>query len=187
VEIAELVLEYVKVVAWPLVVVAGLFMFRRTIRSVLKRITEASGFGATLKLVTESIEVAERSEDIPAVEGADENGAYDGGRVPLHPIYVSNLDEVQRIYGELLISAAAAIERSGAEVGALPTLEKAAKRLHSMDLIDDVSAEVAVRLERLRRDVTSSPGLTLTREVLDNYRKAAAALGPVLNNVGRNG
>lgn len=83
-KVATLVLEYLKVVAWPIVVLILAFAFKGTIVDVLSRIREASGFGAkfvmTQRLEHEARELNEklvpeldqdRTAQSPADEGAE--------------------------------------------------------------------------------------------------------------------
>ncbi|WP_146114327.1 hypothetical protein [Microbacterium sp. MYb72] len=82
---ALLLLEYLKVVAWPLVVIVLAFAYKRTIVDVLSRIREASGFGGKVVL-TQRLEhdarelnekpVPELEQDAadPSAQGEDDPG-----------------------------------------------------------------------------------------------------------------
>lgn len=56
----EIVLEYLKVLAWPIVVTAMLLVFRRTIADFLKRVVKVEGAGISAEL-TEGAEAKARS------------------------------------------------------------------------------------------------------------------------------
>lgn len=79
---AALLLEYLKVVAWPLVVLILAFAFKGTIVDVLSRIREASGFGAKI-VMTQRLEHEARELNEKLVPELDQDptahGLADGG------------------------------------------------------------------------------------------------------------
>lgn len=77
-EIARLVLEYVRVLTWPLVVFVGLCLFTPDVKNVLKRLREASWGNASAKFEdaareaeAQSIQVKEASVENPGDESAE--------------------------------------------------------------------------------------------------------------------
>jgi len=66
-EIAQLILEYIEVLAWPLVVLAIVLLFRRQIESVIKRLEKADlPGGVSLSLRAEILEAKKISEKVIA-------------------------------------------------------------------------------------------------------------------------
>lgn len=63
-EVAKLVLEFVRVLAWPVVAVAALWIFGPNLRTVLGRLTEASWGGAAVKFAAEVKELGEEAESV---------------------------------------------------------------------------------------------------------------------------
>lgn len=61
VDIAELVLRYVRALAWPLAVVVIVVLFRHTIRATVSRLTELSGAGVSAKFQSEAESMAVRA------------------------------------------------------------------------------------------------------------------------------
>ncbi|WP_284982461.1 hypothetical protein [Arthrobacter sp. efr-133-TYG-118] len=76
-DIALLVLEFLKVLAWPGVVLAGLWTFRDQIRHILHRVKEAAFGGATISFAENTSELSEMVERIP-----NELKKKDEGSVP---------------------------------------------------------------------------------------------------------
>jgi hypothetical protein len=66
-ETAKLILEYIKVLAWPLVVLVIVFIFRRQIESIVKRLEKADlPGGVSLSLRAEILEAKRISEKVIA-------------------------------------------------------------------------------------------------------------------------
>ena len=82
-EIAELVLKYLQSLAWPLVALASVLVFRSELSALFARVTEASAFGATLKLEKTAERAAAASEELPELAGTNVPAA-DSPRPPSH-------------------------------------------------------------------------------------------------------
>ncbi|MEO0457553.1 MAG: hypothetical protein AAF152_13380 [Cyanobacteria bacterium P01_A01_bin.114] len=66
-EIAKLVLEYLKVLAWPLVILSIVLIFRRQIESLIKRLEKADlPGGVSISLRAEILEAKKLSEQVIA-------------------------------------------------------------------------------------------------------------------------
>ena len=64
--VADLVLRYLEAVEWPVVVVLMVVLFRRSIRTVLGRLSELSGAGVSAKFQTEAERLAGRAAAMSA-------------------------------------------------------------------------------------------------------------------------
>lgn len=64
-DLLDVILEYLKVLAWPAIVLTLALIFRRPIIDILERIQEASGWGAKFKLRQQIREVADDAETTP--------------------------------------------------------------------------------------------------------------------------
>ena len=64
--VADLVLRYIEAVEWPVVVVLVVVLFRRSIRTVLGRLSELSGAGVSAKFQTEAERLAGRAAALSA-------------------------------------------------------------------------------------------------------------------------
>lgn len=65
-EILDIILQYIKVLAWPIVVLILVLVYKRPIIGVLARLRKASGPGVALEL--DARELAEDAQEIAAVE-----------------------------------------------------------------------------------------------------------------------
>ena len=61
----DIILEYLKVLAWPAIVLTLALIFRRPLIDIFKRLQKASGWGAQLELRQEIREVADDSSTTP--------------------------------------------------------------------------------------------------------------------------
>ncbi|MBS0024120.1 hypothetical protein [Microbacterium paraoxydans] len=68
-ELANLLLEYLKVLAWPIAVITLALLYKRPLISVLDRLRKATGWGATLELENEARELADESAQLEIKEG----------------------------------------------------------------------------------------------------------------------
>lgn len=65
-------LDVLKVIAWPLVILVIVVVFRTEITSVLSRITKLSGLGFSAELARSAREIAEQLEDVEGREDLNE-------------------------------------------------------------------------------------------------------------------
>lgn len=67
-QVAELALEYLKVLAWPMVVFTLALLYRRPLIALLARLRKATGWGATVELADEARQLADESAQIAAIQ-----------------------------------------------------------------------------------------------------------------------
>lgn len=70
--LADLLLEYLKVIAWPLTVLALALLYKRPLIGMLGRLRKASGWGATVELENEARELADESAEIAGKTSEDQ-------------------------------------------------------------------------------------------------------------------
>ncbi|TQO20992.1 hypothetical protein FB472_2653 [Rhodoglobus vestalii] len=172
-EIAELVLRYLQALAWPGVAITGVFVFRRQLTSVFARITEASLFGASVKLQESAKRAATESEEIPELSD------------PLAKIEkVEKVKDIDAAAGSMLRSWSAiesvtekighSLGLSGQEARSVP---RVIRKLSASDLISREAANVAKDLQSIRNQVAhGAPGIELTQSVADDFVEAAEQL-----------
>lgn len=101
-QLSRLLLDYLKVIVWPAVVLTLVLVYKRPIIGVLARLRKASGLGYALELdaraLAEAAELAEATEDAAAVSGTppipDIVGADGGAPVP-DPAFPTTNNEAQ--------------------------------------------------------------------------------------------
>lgn len=74
-DILDIVLEYLKVLAWPIVVFTLALVYRRPVITLLQRLKKYSGWGQTVELVDQARDLKEDSEDILEHELTDTEAA----------------------------------------------------------------------------------------------------------------
>jgi Sec-independent protein translocase protein TatA len=107
VDVAELVLEYIKVLVWPGIAIAAILMFRTqlgefiaNIASAVKRVKKVSAPGTSLELAEFVSELSEQVEDAvqtSSTDGTDRTSA-DSGEDSLDDLTVG---KIMRIWGEI--------------------------------------------------------------------------------------
>ncbi len=188
-KIAQLVLEYVTVLAWPVVAVAALLVFRSDIKTLLSRVKKASGFGAEIELEAEARRVAAQAEQLPELPPhrmpkPDKTGV--GLDRP-----VSSLEGQTTRLGELIVAwlsvegaARSLSERLGLPPSAGPNLRRLSSELVRRDLLSTQARDVAVQLQEVRNRVIHEPdGVLLTESFISDFKDAARNLVTVLEGI----
>lgn len=180
-DVAELVLDYLKVLIWPAVVLTALLMFRNQLRSLFARIVEASGFGATLKLEQNAARAAEASEAIPELASAPEL-PQPGENEQIPPT-----DHVGRLlvtWNRLESVARNTAERLDLPPNAGRNLGVLSYQLRKRGLISDEVVGVARELQGIRnRVVHELDDLRLSPSFVNDFTEAANNLERVFRSV----
>ncbi|WP_432182051.1 hypothetical protein [Streptomyces sp. NBC_00063] len=98
-DIARLVLDYLKVLVWPIVVATALLSFRRQIRDMASRVTRLNILGNEIEAVVHSGDIAiqEALDAIPPTATAQPDDLTESWLNPTPPAPVSD-DATQRAY-----------------------------------------------------------------------------------------
>lgn len=172
-EIAELVLKFLQALVWPIVAVVAVVVFRRQLAGLFARITEASIFGATIKLEESAERAAAKSDDIPELSD------------PLaRSEPVEKINSPQAAAGSM-ISAWAAVESVTARIGQALSLtgssgrspSRIVRELYARDLISAEAFSVAQDLQSVRNQlVHGGLDLELSISAAANFVEAAEQL-----------
>ncbi|WP_353807872.1 hypothetical protein [Agromyces sp. SYSU T00194] len=180
-EIAELVLAYIKVLVWPLVVVLALLLFRRQFARMFGRVIEARGFGAMLKLTEDVAEAAEVSESLPELAEAPELPSEPAGSGPLPE------DQAGRMlfaWNRLESAAVLTARRLGLSPMASLNLGVLARELQDRDLVGAKTANLMRDLQGVRNKlVHASVDLHVGEGFADDFVDALGNLERVLRAI----
>jgi len=185
-EIAALVLEYLKVVMWPSVVVALALVYRRHLITVLERVRKASGFGASLELADRSLRLAEQSEEIPELAQAEAIADDDEG--------IANLEGegAETLMGRMVI-AWSRLERAMHDTavslelgtGGTRNLGVISSQLRAQGLIGMETERIAKSLQRLRNEIIHhADEVVLTPPVVEGFVETASNIERVIRAAG---
>ncbi|MBO3663719.1 hypothetical protein [Microbacterium stercoris] len=182
-EISAVLLEYVKVLAWPLLVLTGLIMFRSSLRDVLGRIRSASGWGGKVELDAAARKAAEDSEEIPELADAEPSPSDGGGR-----------DHPEAVLGRFIIAFAKleVVVRDTAVALHVPeaghSLRTLARKLRRLGFISAETEGLAYEVQSMRNEIIHhADRITFESGWVDNFIEATTNLERVLRSVGRKG
>jgi len=148
-ESLDLALEYLRVLAWPVVVIVAVVMFRSSIRALFTRMTKASGFGASAEFAAEVRSLAEESKQIREGEGVGEVGGTSAtqDREP-----ATNLGRMLIAWAKLEAAAEEVAERAKLRSQGGP-ISQIAIELREDGLIGAQTFHILMSLRALRNDV----------------------------------
>lgn len=180
---ALLLLEYLKVLAWPLVVLTLALLYKRPLVSVLDRLRKASGFGAILELERDSQYLAIAAVQAEAVDEAASE-AEGGGAAPpkenevtgsiaseMPGLRSQSTGEVRRTERYPLVANVERVQRSWAELEALAKEMGAELKLAPWKR---TPADVARELSALG---FGSPNIVTIAQSLDSLRQRVLLAG----------
>lgn len=180
-EIAELVLAYVKVLAWPLVALFILMIFRRQIIGLLGRVRRAKMPGFEFHIADQIRELSEQSETLPELAEAQKSTKLDSdGAVEPEPA---------TLLGRMLI-AWSDLEHAASEVAFRrgsphrTNLGVLFADLHSDGVVSLDTALVARSLQDVRNIIVHrATEAILLPDVVENFAETARNLATVLRAV----
>ncbi len=179
-------LEYVRVLAWPAVVLVAAVMFRSPVSDLLDRVVEASGFGGKLKMIEASMRraVAESKVEASAVPDTVEDAESASEIESASASVDSNIGKILVTSVFLEKEARDAVVRSGANH--VPGSFRAAVQfLHTQGLIGVESFDAAMKLADTRARVAHNVWGDLNDKIADDFVHAATNLRKVFAAIGR--
>ncbi|GLW04338.1 hypothetical protein [Streptomyces lavendulae] len=187
-EIANLVLDYLKVLIWPLVLVATVLWFRSDVSALIRRMRSLSGPGIDAEFSEEVAEVSAGAEE--AVREATPPSANIELPAPAPPPPSSNppgwdistLPYIARLSPQAgMLAAWREVEASLYEVapggGPESNVVRPAQRL--IDALTDVPEDIKLsltQLRRLRNEVAHGRGSTVSPDAAVEYVQSCAAM-----------
>jgi hypothetical protein len=180
-DIAELVLEYLKVLAWPAVVLGAVVLFRRSLIRLLGRIREASAFGATVRLEEEAEQVAEASRQIPETQDSSQNVP----QVDADPAWAASDDHALGS-GRMLLAWSRLENMAGYAASLIGadqhlSVSRVLQRLSSRGLLSAEAVGVARGLQAIRNQlVHATNDIFLTTATVNDFVTASRELAAAL-------
>lgn len=183
-DIADIVLDYLEVVAWPAVVLAVIIMFRTSIRTALGRLTELSGFGGSARFDAESAAIFDRIAVMSAAQGVADDTPHGAPQSTPenHPRSqekprTASLDDVLKHWAALEASLAILLGHSGEPFGSRSTEELVLEGVQTKAISLD-TANLVLDLHRLRDEFVHSHGPSA--RAADDFVRSVQALRRVL-------
>ena len=186
-ELARLVLDYLRVLAWPAVLIVAVFFFRVQLGSLVERVTEASAFGGTVKLESQARQVQEAvasfsspgSLDRKTASGQNETGnrQNDG---------ISSVGNIVRAWAEVEIVAKRIYEQMGNQPRRGVFVLRVVEDLVSRELISPDAAGVVRELFEIRNKLVHDPSVVLTANAADALLIAIKNFRITLENISSN-
>ncbi|GAA3212980.1 hypothetical protein [Microbacterium terregens] len=176
-EIALLVLEYLKVLVWPAVVMVGILIFRRSLRALISRIRKGSGWGVAIELEGDADQLAAESVQLPELKGKTHSQTEDP---PQGSDRESRLGRVLTAWSAVEREAAALASR----LGLIPrtNLGVLSRELLAKDLVSGETAKVMNGLQQLRnRIVHTADTVDLTDATVEDFVLTSRNLSGVLS------
>lgn len=178
-EIALLVLEYLKVLVWPAVVVVGILVFRRSLRALISRIRKGSGWGVAIELEGDADQLAAESVRLPELKGKAQSQIDEPAQGSDHE---SRLGRVLTAWSAVEREASALASR----LGLIPrtNLGVLSRELLANDLISGDTAKVMSGLQQLRnRIVHTADNMHLTDATVEDFVLTSRNLTGVLSDL----
>lgn len=186
-ELARLVLDYLRVLAWPSVLIVAVFFFRVQLGSLVERVTEASAFGGTVKLESQARQVQEavasfsspRSLDGKTANGENKIGnRQDDG--------MSSVGNIVRAWAEVEIVAKRLYEQMGNQPRRGVFVLRVVEELVSRELISADAVSVVRELFEIRNKLIHDPNVVLTANAADALLMAIRNFRITLENISLN-
>lgn len=177
-EIAELVLKYLQALAWPAVAILALVHFRGQIAALLTRVTEASMFGATLKLEKNAERAAAASEELPELAEAPQET---GDTAPDPPRDSSDLGRVVFEWRAVESTARQLALHYDFPRAAQYNVRNIVRELGVRHMVSPETERLAAQLQLLRnRIIHDHDNFELTPSFADSFVEAARNLNSAL-------
>lgn len=163
-EIAALVLEYVKALAWPLVVLGLALIFRSELRDLVDRIRIFKGLGFEAQLAEKLSRVAATAEKIEK-----ESGVRVKRRKAVKEPGASPLERILSAWSDLEVLSYE-VSRNRGENRPVTNVAQLFRALHRDGLVSEDLVGVARGLQGIRNDIVHRPGgVNLIGEFVDEF------------------
>jgi hypothetical protein len=177
-EIAALVLEYVKALAWPLVVLGLALMFRAELRDLVDRIRTFKGMGFEAQIAEKLSRVAAKAEKIEKASGLNTSK-----RVEERSIGESPLERLLGAWREVEVLAYE-IGRARGAAHSVKNVGQLVRELHRDGLVTDDLVEIARGLQGIRNDIVHrQEGISLLGGSVDSFIDLTHTLRDALEGV----
>lgn len=184
-KLATLLLEYLKVMVWPAVVVWALWMYRHQLRDFIDRVR--SGKVGWFEFATNNVQhLSEESEVLPDLIAAQSTEEHRGELVaaPEAPEPATLLGRLLLAWGDLEAAAGDAVARREISPTFARNLAVLFAKLERDRLIGPDTAAVARSLQKIRNDVVHrATETTLSPEFVDGFAETARNLATILRAV----
>jgi hypothetical protein len=186
VDVAGLVLEYIKVLVWPGIVIAAILMFRTqlgafiaNIAAAVQRVKKVNAPGTSLELaefVSELSDQVEEAVQTPSTDGTDRTST-DSGEDSLDDLTIG---KIIRIWGEIEKSTRYLCElHAPAKATLRYNFREQVKFLESAGLITAQFADSLIQAFKIRTQVAHGTW-TLPLDTFDNYVRLIVRLNDQL-------
>ncbi|MFJ4996538.1 hypothetical protein ACIP5T_00150 [Microbacterium sp. NPDC088619] len=183
-KLATLLLDYLKVIVWPAVVVWGLWMFRRQLRDFIDRVR--SGKMGWFEFETEMRHLSEKSEVLPdlAAAQASEEQRGEVPSTPEAPEPATLLGRMLLAWSDLEVAAREAGIRRQKSAQFSRNLVVLFGALEHDGLISREAVSIARSLQRVRNSIVHRATETvLTPQFVDDFTETTRNLTTILHAV----
>lgn len=190
---ARLVLDYFRVLDWPVVVLIIVFLFRSKIATLIERIKEASGFGISLKLENKARKLAVAGLSLPepiaepkeTISTFQSQSTADQQKVRRVLVQEDAWDmQVFRGWVKVEKLMRKLSEQIGMHPGPVVNVRQVAAELRKKELISEETAIFIRDLQAMRNElVHESTATFLTRNAAESLLVAIDEILDVLNHL----
>lgn len=194
---AQLLLDYIRVLAWPSVGIAFVLLFRTQLASLVGNLKEASGLGVTLKFEKDArqVETASRSlrllpkattpkgkRQLMSTEAIAPTGLPTPNKVPEDGI--SSVGEIMRAWAQVEGVVAKLSDQMGLHSARPVNIQLVVEELEKQGHIGGGALEVVRNLQRMRNQLVHDPDMVLTASAADSLLSAIRELKNTLTQIG---
>lgn len=203
-DVARLVLDYLRVITWPLIVLVCVLLFRKQLAVLIGRIKKFSGFGIDVEMESRARRVGPASEAMPELAAAAKGSAHEfsiSAVIPLAGAANENAPAPQPIEGnrqgdgvyqvgrvlsawaDVNSVAATLSEQLGQPPGRAVNVQGVVEKLKKQDRISDEAVDVVRELQQIRNQLIQDPNVVLTTDAADSLLNAIRNLVGALTHI----